>query len=796
MNCDIMEKKIKSMNAAHYLICNPYSKLGKSQMGNNTHDNEKCFFNSFMVTTNKTYERLARVANVVLDSAMNAIFITGYRGCGKTTFSKILQAIIESRIVMKKFNDCEDEERRLNQYDDKFLEELSKRYLESKETIFTILSDKVDCDFYQNVDESIGFVYSTLKGLCQYINFEIGINQTVRPVEEKLNLEVRSLIKELLKCGRREVFEKLIKIYKCTDKFEIFKNGSQYWEDFYFLIETEIRDGKSYEDIKRLLEDILKNFNSTQLLCIYTLLNLICADETGQKVFMILDNIDVVFDISTLEDFTKEFALFEENFSEMFPDILEKGILENIMGFYDDIVYIFVMRETSATQISDHFTDRLYEISDHFDISKDVKKRNIIEKKYVFLEEHKTLNKRLYQDVTDIRKLCQDTYINNTIFALFNNDYKRAISCLSTIYKFNSKEIKYEIEMMGYGKKFDKHGARGIVYRLIFNHFKGKRYFHKLDLNRKDHWTSDFTPFRLILTYLNNVQPDHNDQFLTDDSDLVSLYELYENFIDILSPTWKRSQHMLGDALWSMYDLRKSETWNHLITFDSVATVKKDDLILEFKHFYDEEKWKSDINIRITCAGRTYVNFVCTHFEFFACRFIDVKEPLFLECNLEMDEKGNYKFESIINDVYKAVAKCCQKLNHFTTDILITQHGYTLESLLQSKLVHTKEDRNPLLHEERIIHQHIGYIEAYRKHLIITKKMDCIIVNKKIIPLIENYMSLLKDNALYGDSSKELYNDLKLCIKYIREDCSYNNSADSISRDGATVIRRRSEQND
>ena len=168
---------------------------------------------------------------------------------------------------------------------------------------------------------------------------------------------------------------------------------------------------------------------------------------------------------------------------------------------------------------------------------------------------------------------------------------------------------------------------------------------------------------------------------------------------------------------------------------------------------------------------------------------------MFLECNSEIDEKGNYRFESIISEVYKAVAKCCQKLNHFTTEVLINQHGYTLDSLLQSKFVHTKEDRKPLLHEERIIHQHIGYIDAYRMHLIVTKRLDCITINKKIIPLIENYMSLLKNNNLYGDVSKELYKDFELCIKYIRDKCNYDNAVDSISRDGATVIRKRNEQN-
>lgn len=791
MNCELMERKIKNMNAAHYLICNPYSKLGRSQMGSNAKDNEECFFNSFMVTTNKTYERLARVANVVLDAAMNSVFITGYRGCGKTTFSKLLQALIDSRIELIKFEDCKEEERKLNQYDEKYLEELEERYNKSKEAVYVTLSDIVDCDDFQSIDECMDFVYATIKGMSKYVNFEVGINQTERPVEEKLNLEVRGLIKELMVKGKENVFKNLISIYKCTDKFEIFKNGIQYWEDFYTLIEMQVCDGKNYNEIKTNLEVILRAFNSTQLLCIYTLLNMICADESMQRIFLILDNIDVVFDISTLEDFTKEFALFEENFSEIFPDILETGILKNTAGFYDNIVYIFVMRETSANQISDHFTDRLYEVSDHFDISKDVKKRNIIEKKYAFLEQRKTLNRHLFENVQNIRKLCQDSYINRTIFSLFNNDYKRSISCLATIYKHNSKAIQYEIDMMKDGKRFDRHGARGIVYRLIFNHFKSQRYFYKLELNTKDYWANDFTPFRLVLTYLNNVQPEHNDQFLTDDSDLVSLYELYDNFIGILSPTWKRSQHLLADALWSMYDLRKSETWNHLITFDCVASIKKDDLLAEFKQFNEGDKWKSDINIRITCAGRTYVNFVCTHFEFFACRFTDSQEPLFMDSSLQKDEKGKYEFEKTINEVFLAVVKCCKKLDDFTRHVLIEQKGYTTTSLLNSKLVHRKEDRKPLLHEERIIHQHIGYIEAYRQHLIITKKLDCIDINKKIIPLIENYLALLKGNDLYGESSKELYCDLSECTKYIRDTCNYNNSIDSISRDGASIIRRR-----
>ena len=791
MKTEVFKRKVESMNVTHYLICNPYSKLGNSQMGTNREENEELFLDLFMVITNKTYERLASVANVVLDSAMNTLFITGYRGCGKTTFSKYLQAVIDSRVNLMNFHQSEEEERKLNSNVENFTGNLSENYKISEERIYNILSDVIDRDSFESIDDCIEFISNTLKGITHYINFEIGINATVQPVEEKLNITVIEFIKNLVINKKIDIFDLLVHIYKQCNKFEIFRNRNVNWRNFFVLIETRIIAGEDFDSIETVLEDYLSTFNTSQLLCVYTLLTLLCADEQGKRVFLILDNIDVVFDRSTLEDFTTEFSLFEENFSELFPEVIQTGLLKNITGFYNDIVYIFVMRETSVNQISDHFTDRLYETSDHFDISKDITKPNIIEKKYSFLAENPTINKSLFKKVSDIRKLCQDFYISTNIFSLFNNDYKRAISCLAATYKFNSRALQYEINLMRSGEPFDKHGARGIVFRLIFNHFKSKRYFEKLGVNTKNHWNHDFTPIRIILTYLNNIQPEHNDQFLADDSDLRSLFDIYENFIDIFSPTWSVSNHILADALWSMYELRKSETWNHLITFDCIASVKRDDLLNEFQQFHNFEKQKSDINIRITCAGRTYVNFVCIHFEFFACRFSNISDPLFLETNLKKDKKGRYRFETIISEVLSAVTKCCNRLNSFTKNFLIEKQGFTMESLLQSKLVHRREDRSPLLHEERVIHQHIGYIEAYRKHLIVTCGLDCIDINSRMIPYIEGYLDLLKDNDLYGETSAELYGDLIECVEYIRDDCKYDNDTDSISRDGAKIIRRK-----
>lgn len=78
-----------------------------------------------------------------------------------------------------------------------------------------------------------------------------------------------------------------------------------------------------------------------------------------------------------------------------------------------------------------------------------------------------------------------------------------------------------------------------------------------------------------------------------------------------------------------------------------------------FLHFLLFKKWgnskdngiekESEIEIRIACVGANYINFICTHFEFFSCRYTKNTYALFAEKNCRYSNKyNNYNFEYVI----------------------------------------------------------------------------------------------------------------------------------------------------
>lgn len=791
MECSTLMKMINRMNAAHYLECNPYSQIGNSRMGKDIAEGEICFFKNFLVQSSSTFDRLNTIAKALSDPSKNTVFITGYRGSGKTTFSKYLQAIIEGRYPLPDFKECK-------KFDMEFNPSLSPEQAKSISSTY----DKVEDDINQlaikmglggTITNPSHFLCSHLHGKCLYMNFEVGISQTPKPVEEKLNKEVSFLLHN--SCNNDKGFaKKLCKIYFSSyDKFHEFFEGvkEHTLKDFFTCLNRIETKKELYSDISNELAVCLSNFSLGQLLCLYTIINFLLTDAIDQNVYFIFDNIDVIFDVNTLEDFVKEYVIFSENFANLLPAICANDELRNRESFYDNLLYIFVMRETSAMQISDHFTDRLYDVSIHFDISTDVLKREIIRKKFSYLQKKRgqISNPKLYETVDCINSICQDYYICNIFFSLFNNDYKRSMNCLTEICNKNLAVIQEELQLISDPASFNKHGARGIMFRLLFDFFREKGYFGKLQLDGASNQYRDFSVCRVLLTYLNNLQPEHNDQFIVDYNDIISLKELFDAFIHVLSTTPNQAKHLLVDALWSMYELRKSEAWNHLITFDSINTVEKGTVLAQVEKYQNHEEFSPDIRLRITCAGRTFVNFVCTHFEYFATRFSNEYKPLFCEENMETNEKGEYMFEGLIQNVFSSVSKCCERLDQFTSSVFFERLNYTKDTLLKSKYSHKREERIPILHQERIVHQHIGYIEAYREHLIRYRGMNPVCINMKIIRFIQNYIKLLENNELYGSVSGALVDDLNTCIDYIVKRKEYDDTTTDISRDGAKRIQ-------
>ena len=101
-----------------------------------------------------------------------------------------------------------------------------------------------------------------------------------------------------------------------------------------------------------------------------------------------------------------------------------------------------------------------------------------------------------------------------------------------------------------------------------------------------------------------------------------------------------------------------------------------------------------------------------------------------------------------------------------------------LDDLLDSLYV---KDRQ--FHEERIIHNHITYLDAFRIYLICGPlKNDVIDVNKCLLKYIKEYLDLLKnDGQFYSANSEVLFDELSICIDAI-EKKEYNDTTTIISR--------------
>ena len=59
------------------------------------------YYKSFYVISNKTYERLATICNVIHNTQKNLTIITGYRGCGKTNFLHLVKDLASGEISLE-----------------------------------------------------------------------------------------------------------------------------------------------------------------------------------------------------------------------------------------------------------------------------------------------------------------------------------------------------------------------------------------------------------------------------------------------------------------------------------------------------------------------------------------------------------------------------------------------------------------------------------------------------------------------------------------------------------------------
>lgn len=798
---EIMEERIINMfntiTASDYYISNPYSSSCNKAFKRIFKSSD--FLKYFYLLSNKTYERLATIANVSEDSTKNTIFVTGFRGCGKTCFMNLLNSMINSEYNLPEFKECKRIEKELlaqtvNDREDD-IEKLEKRYRKSSQKICNTLQTQMHINKMEVKNENFAtYLNNTLKGKSVFLNFEKGqASNDDLPFDKKFVLKIEDAVDDIIRLKgsgtSNNIFAHIINLYNRHTK--IFNNTFEHKNtllNFFEFCKSSLLDASEFNSVKRKLDEVLDCLNLEQLLFLLVLLHSALEIEEHNddipKLFFILDNMDIVYRHNILEESMHEYSNFIENMNS-FMEMIEGSDNDKWSKIYDNITFIFAMRETTAMQIADHFIDGMDFVAKNFDISMDIDKALVVAKKFYFINKfsNEIENTDLKKTIKRVYDICTDPYIKSNIFPMFNNDYKRAITCITSLCEKNEELIDQEIRLVNTGEDYNKNGARGIIFRVIFDEFLGKRYFEKIGMEPPTNHNQEFTISRPILTLLYNLLPEFDkDEFHDDDNDRLTPETIPLRYLySLCKPIMEKKRFI--DALVGMFDLKKAPTWNHLITFDNIKRVSYQELDNYLNDIDNGIEKESEIEIRITCAGSNYIKFICTHFEFFSCRYTKNTYPLFAEKNCRYSEKyNNYNFEYVLKKVYDAVVVCCNRLKKYNSEVIKIQEENGGVPLLESDYVfRSKEDNVGRLHEERIIHWHIRYIDNYRIHIIKDIYPDKIVdMNERIISYIEKYVQLLR-NPLFSNMSNVLYKELSACIKYI-VDQNYNDSTTQISR--------------
>lgn len=769
------------------------------------------FFKELYIRNNKTYERLALVSKVFNNSEQNLVVITGYRGCGKTNFLRLIQYISDGNKPLEGFETLK--KREVEKADN--VGDAEEKYATSYEVIKrTLFNELYNLNEEESSEVLTNYIYEQLAGKCKYINFDEGGMGRERPFSQKLYYNMRRSVDNHSHDGRLMEIVNKVDGFLERNRWVIEENayGINFGaiKRFWCIVKPEvvqIEDDSAYE----VLLTELKKLSLEQLLFVYTVweyAEIITANRLPheRKLTYLLDNIDIISDGTTnifentmmgiwrfIWDTKIIFSLIRDNGDER-----DRGFIE----LYDKTNIVVAMRETTAMHISGHLRDRMREIMDHFDMSEDVDKTVVMQKKVDFalamIKNGEVKNEGFIETVNCLDQLTDDKLFMKNIFLLFNNDYRTAMRCIKSVCTEHLGEVENAIGLIESEDNYCVFGGRGIIYRLLIDQFFAWKYFDAMGIPSIKHGagsvlTKSFQGYsfaRIILTILCNRQTKNIERFFVNPEESVKLDDLY-----------KMVQHFMNldqfvTVINGMYSLRNKKFWNHLVTFDNIlsyssAAIKNylNNPCEQIDNTLDGADNEREIYIRATTAGQMFASTMCIHFEYFSSRFstAEINQSLFLYQNL--DEKKVYKsMRETVLDVIEAVRKCTSNLESYNKIVMTEKRVNHYRDILESSYYYERQ-----FHEERIIHNHISYLEAYRKFVWGSDKISLkrkIEVNDFILEAIEKYLEMLKYNMdrgikpyrelFYTENSKNLYNQLNVCIEEIKDKRQYDIS---ITRD-------------
>ncbi len=736
------------------------------------------FFEELHIKTVEMYARLSEISNVLSTGLKNLVIITGYRGCGKTNFLRYIEYLANGGEINQTLQ--ETYKHQLRCADDAI--SFKKQYRETKNAIYITLQGAVD---EEHIEGKVlnRHIEKSIRSEPTYLNFDIGGFHKEKPLSTKIYYLLEGAITDCISDGTIRGIVRIIDGFVKRNRSAIQMNFEQidnmelssFWDQVKLIFDAS---EQNEANISKLL-CVLKTITLEHLLFAFFLwefaLHIVKKPNNDAKLLYLLDNIDMISN--------KDGVVFRNTIQGIFSYICNSRHLfseiarntsntddKQICAFYTRTNLIIAMRETSAMKITDHDRKAIRQDMNNFDISEDVDKVLVLKKKLDLAEKlisaGKITNHYFIRKIENLKWLLRDELMIHRIILLNNNDVRTTIQLISKLCDYPLSTVARRNTTIS-NKDDYVFGIRGIVFKQIFKLYYENNYFRDLRINdsRNKAHTFPYSAARIILTILYKQRERQTDRVLFNPAEYIELRDLFNEVCDFMSPA---EFEIILDR---MYAHRDAIFWNHLVTFDNVSKYSKKDIsnYLSVEPCNEE----SSIYLSITPAGQAFLAFVCVHFEYFSVRFcVDTDKALFEYDSLrKRDEQIIVK--NTIKTVFEAVQNCCAELQQYNLTVL-RREGENHYEKIRAK----HYNYSGIFHEERLIHNHISYLNAYRNY-VISKAKDLSSpelheMSDFIISYIKQYLNLLHTDDLkakvyrevfISDRSRSLFNSLMVCIE-------------------------------
>lgn len=687
-----LKEKIKNESALYYYRATPFSEHG--EFNYNGALKEDFFFRHMFSRKGKCDVYISEINKSLKNNSHKSILLIGNQGCGKTTFVHNLER--ECRDCNFKFFDFD--------------------------------ANTSNPTLYEYIERLSGYLLELFK---------------------KSNI-VNKTFYNLFIMNKNLIIKKINAHNKINNFFDSFKT-------------LFIEDNKSFnkDDFIKVIDNLYFN-QILSLIILWHLCEFKIDFQNGKefkKIVFCLDNLDVLVNKEIIENFFSEYFRFVRNVDSIIQQLDEPFICQQNITYNHLFAFIFNCRQHTWARVKEHYPHNVNfvqistfekNITDAFD------KRDILRCREKYIIDNQNYYGEFIKNIEKTKSVLSDMdttekYQHN-IYDLFDDDYRQ---CTITFEQILADNPNLFDEYTNVKKMVNKsggslYGARGIIYKALFDKFKQIGIFDDigvLDVSADKPLVSNA---RMILNYLNyhTYSPDKNHQKYVVFEKLVKAFDGIINKEDI------------NNALKAMFKLGYDSPWNELIAFNELHSEE----LIDCK----------GLEIFITKAGHEYLSLMATHFEFFNTRIFKkrtVDIPLFskkslMECK---SSKYDYNFEEIISLVFEIVQKCCRRMAEYYDAVMKDKYS-NIEEYLQSHYVYT--DAN-VLHGERIIHTHIRYIDTYRLFVLhdIGNPKVRVSVNQKLVDSIEKYIKLGKEYPviLSKKSTEDLFPNFNEKIQIIRD---------------------------